>query len=182
MCEIMKLKLLTLTTAFLTLSLSAHARPLEEAEKTSLSNTMNEMTTAIENMDVSGLNAGIPPRIITELAKVQGMSEEELRTRLDASTERTTKLVSFSDAHYTLEGFDLIEATEIDYGFIILDMKVTINNQSQNLSAPVLIVHEHEGDAWYALRAEEGQMPLIKSAYPDLENVQLPKPAAPPKG
>lgn len=159
----------------LSMAVGAHARSLSEDEAAQVSAKMDELDEALESKNSDALTDGIPNQILEKMASQANMSVDELRELVKTQTDAVMEKIEISDTQYSLEGFDLIEGDAVDYGFLTLDFQYSMQNIIQNLNAPVMILHEHEGDQWWTLRVDEAQIPLLQEVYPDLADMEFPK-------
>lgn len=158
-----------------TLATTALARPLTEDETGAVEPKMEELGDAMETGDVKALTGGIPEEVMQAIADKGNISVDDLRGQLEEFTEELLTKVEFSDVKYDLENVDMTEGEEVDYGFAMVDFTIHANNQKQNSAAPVLLLHKHDPDEWYTMRVDEAQLPMVKSIYPDLAELELPQ-------
>ena len=150
----------------------ANARPVSEAEKSAILDSVNAMITALVQNDMIELVRVAPDRILEAMAKQANVSVKELLAEVQAYLEEDMSQVEIYNFYFGIEGLDLTDTvhpdgTEITYGIIPAGFEMEFDGVRYRQDTEYLVLSE--GDSWYIIRfAEVQQLLMIQDAYPFL--------------
>lgn len=169
-----------LRTALLLLTLAAPAlaRPLTEAEQTSLEAQLDAFTTAMEARNWEEIGQTIPSRILELMASEGDITADQIRAGMVERMSHQMMMVTVEKVAFRPDGLEALDG-EVDGSPVVqtsvpLDWAITWREQRIETTAPTLALFEN--GTWSLLRIEATeQRALVDRAYPFLEGVELPE-------
>ncbi len=175
------MKLLNLAAACALLASPTIARELTSEENSAVQERLDILVAGIEESDGEAIVATLPPRVLELIAeKSSGIDIETLREVMATQITESMQSIEIENVQSDLDAADLSEGEEIEFGYAPFEFDLTQNGSELRINNPILIVHEKSEDAWYALRVDQAQLPLLREAYPDLAEIEVPESSASP--
>lgn len=170
--------MLRIALLLLTLATPALARPLTEAEQTSLQAQLDAFMAAMDARDWDAISGSIPPRVLGVMGEEAGMDPDQIRTLMVQLMSHQMMQVEVQKAEFHPEGLDAndgeVAGAAVVQTFVPLDWGFLFQGQPMEGTSPTLALYE--GDTWYLLRIEDpAQRDLVNRAYPFLAEVEFPE-------
>ena len=170
--------MLRIALLLLTLATPALARPLTEAEQTSLVAQLVAFTTAMEARDWAAIGETIPPRVLDLMASEGDLSADQIRAAMVERMSHQMMLITVEQVAFRPDGLEALDG-DVDGSPVVqtsvpLDWTLIWREKRIETTAPTLALYED--GTWSLLRIEATeQRALVDRAYPFLEGVELPE-------
>lgn len=154
---------------------TAYARGLNDAEKASLSTTVNDFNGAIKSANIDRISQTVPPRIFDLLAKKANIDAAVIRETMLQLLKSTMKETPFEDFSMDLQQAAFKETPQGEpYALIPTQVSLAVEGKRFKVSTHTLALLD--GETWYLVRvSEEQQVMLLREAYPNFVAEKFPE-------
>lgn len=162
-----------LKAAFLSLAVLASPALAEtQADRDTIAASMDGLVAAIQAGEFDKTLDTIPPKMMEAMAAQAGMSADQMRAAVAATTQQMMGVVKIESYEYDLEAATFGKTDIREYALIPTSSVMESMGQKMKASGNTLAMQD-EGQ-WYLLRIEEpAQVGLLRSVYPDMADVEI---------
>lgn len=170
----MKFKPLMLATFLILSFITNVANALTPEQENQISKQMQKLENNLQTGKAADFVWQLPPKVRENLAKEAKVTPQELAKQMRIAMQPIASQIVFSDFHYGLSHHVEGQTASHQYVIFPIEYDMATKNKSAHVKETVLALYEN--NQWYIMRLQSPKsLQILKSAYPDLANVQLPK-------